>query len=191
MRSRAFGLALTVLLARTLGLGCDRSDPTPLSAGSPAAVLAPELLGKGGGPGGQVGPTLGPVPRLLEAFDAAEVNVPAGKSVLHIAWDLPSGTGVNDEAPFAVRWTRSDGLVAPPLDVAGVGKDVAAGFDVPVEPLASATAAQLGGEVSLVVCDVATHSVCVPLKRRLEVTFGITKGGKPGSMRVPLPQAKR
>lgn len=189
MRSRAFVLALPWLLA----LGCDRTDPTPQAsaATSPAASLAPELLMpvRGGSPG-SLG-ALGPAPRMLEKFDAAEVNVPAGKSTLHIAWDLPQGTGINDEAPFAVRWSQSDGLVAPPSDIIGVGKEVAGGFDVPVEPMATATAAQLAGEVSLVVCDVATHSVCVPLRRRLEVTFGITQGGKPGSLRVPLPQAKR
>lgn len=189
MRSRAFVLALPWLLA----LGCDRTDPTPQAsaATSPAASLAPELLMpvRGGSPG-SLG-ALGPAPRMLEKFDAAEVNVPAGKSTLHIAWDLPQGTGINDEAPFAVRWSQSDGLVAPPSDIIGVGKEVAGGFDVPVEPMATATAAQLAGEVSLVVCDVATHSVCVPLRRRLEVTFGITQGGMPGSLRVPLPQAKR
>jgi hypothetical protein len=192
MRSRAlpsFAFTLSFLFA----LGCGRTDPTPqASAATPPAVsLAPELMMpvKGGSPG-SLG-ALGPAPRMLEKFDAAEVNVPAGKSTLHIAWDLPPGTGINDEAPFAVRWSQSDGLVAPPSDIVGVGKEVAAGFDVPLEPMATATAAQLAGEVSLVVCDVATHSVCVPLKRRLEVTFGITKGGKPGSLRVPLPQAKR
>jgi len=187
MRSRALLLALLSVLAGA----CERTDPTPQAAASPAASLAPELIQAAKGPSpGSLG-ALGPAPRALEKFDAAEVNVPPGKSMLHIAWDLPPGTGVNDEAPFAVRWSQSDGLVAPPSDIVGVGKDVAAGFDVPVEPMATATAAQLAGEVSLVVCDVATHSVCVPLKRRLEVTFGVTKGGKPGSLRVPLPRAKR
>jgi len=157
---------------------------------SPAVSLAPELVMpvQGGSPG-NLG-ALGPAPRPLEKFDAAEVYVPPGKSMLHIAWELPPGTGINDEAPFAVRWSQSDGLVSPPSDIVGVGKQVATGFDVPVEPMATATAAQLAGDVSLVVCDVATHSVCVPLKRRLEVTFGVRKGA-PGSLRVPLPQAKR
>ena len=192
MRSRARVLALTLSAASALILGCDRTDPTPQAAAAPGVALAPELVQpKGNDPGVLGGLDLGPAPRPLEKFDAAEVFVPPGKSSLHIAWELPPGTGINDEAPFAVRWSQSDGLVTPPLDIVGVGRQVASGFDVPVEPMATATAAQLAGEVSLVVCDIATHSVCVPLKRRLEVTFGVRKGGAPGSLRVPLPQAKR
>lgn len=193
MRSCAFVLALALPILPALVLGCDRRDPTPEAAAAPAAVLAPELVmgPKDNSPGNLGALGSGRAPRPLEKFDAAEVNVPPGRSTLHIAWELPPGTGINDEAPFAVRWSQSDGLVGPPSDIVGVGKQVAAGFDVPVEPMATATAAQLSGDVSLVVCDTATHAVCVPLKRRLEVTFGVRKGGKPGSLRVPLPQAKR
>ncbi len=125
-----------------------------------------------------------------EKFDAAELPVPPGRSTLHVAWALPVGTSINDDAPFTVRWGSSDGLAAPPADIRGVGKDVASGFDVPIEIMGKASGAQLAGDIDLVVCDVATHSVCVPLRRRLELTFAVTKGADGGKVTLPLPQAR-
>ena len=90
-----------------------------------------------------------------------------------------------------VRFLESDGLIQAPTDLEGHGKDFASGFDVPLQISGNTTAAKLAGDVELVVCDVETHSVCVPLKRRMEVTFGVQKGAAPGTVRLPLPQAKR
>ena len=131
-----------------------------------------------------------PVAAKVTRFDTAEVTVPPGKSRLHVAWSVPSGTDINEDAPFAVRWASSDGLVTPPTDIHGTGKDVKDGFDVPIDVLPGAAGAKLAGDVDLVVCDVATHAVCVPLKRKLELTFAIGKGGPPGSVTLPLPKAK-
>lgn len=192
MRSRALGLALALPLL-CLALGCDRTDPTPQASAamSPAVSLAPELVMpvKGGSPG-NLG-ALGPAPRPLEKFDAAEVFVPPGKSTLHIAWELPPGTGINDEAPFHVRWTTSVGLSEVPPEAKSKGADVHTGFDITVAPLPGEPAAQLAGLVNVVVCDVETHKVCLPVQRRIEVTFAVQKGGKQKVFaEVPLPAAR-
>jgi hypothetical protein len=123
-------------------------------------------------------------------FDAAEIAVPPGKSNLHVQWSVPDGTAINDDAPFTVRWGSSDGLVASPTDIKGHGKDVASGFDVPIELMAGASGGQLAGDVDLVVCDIETHAICVPLKRRLELTFASGKGNARGNVTLPLPRAK-
>ena len=134
----------------------------------------------------------GAIPKKVERvkFDSAEIAVPPGKSNLHVQWAVPDGTAINDDAPFTVRWGSSDGLVAPPSDIKGHGKDVRGGFDVPIELMAGASGGQLAGDVDLVVCDVETHSICVPLKRRLELTFASGKGNAKGSVTLPLPRAK-
>jgi hypothetical protein len=129
-----------------------------------------------------------PTPRAR--FDTAEVPVPAGKSMLHVAWSVPQGTAINDEAPFAVRWGSSDGLVTTPTDIRGHGKDVVGGFEVPIDVMPDAAGGMLGGDLDVVVCDTITHSVCVPIKRRLELTFAVVKGSPQGRVTLPLPKAK-
>ncbi|CAN5403213.1 hypothetical protein BH09MYX1_BH09MYX1_13180 [soil metagenome] len=188
MRPTVFVLSSAFVLA-----ACDHKDTAEATAKATATVeakLDDDVPAKGiggrGAPGGQ-----GQGARPLERFDVAEIVVPPGTSMLHIAWDIPKGTGVNDDAPVTVRFLESDGLIVAPTDLSGHGKDFAHGFDVPLEISGNTTAAKLAGDVELVVCDVETHSVCVPLKRRLEVTFGVQKGAAPGMVRVPLPQAKR
>ena len=128
--------------------------------------------------------------KARDRFDTAEVPVPPGKSKLHVAWSVPSGTDINDDAPFGVRWASSDGLVEPPTDIRGVGKDVKGGFDVPIDVMSGADGAKLCGDVDLVVCDIATHSVCVPLKRKLALTFAVGKGSAQGRLTLPLPSAR-
>jgi hypothetical protein len=91
------------------------------------------------------------------------------------------GTGVNDEAPFKLRWRSSDGLAEPPADVAAKGASVSNGFDVALVPNHGTTFARLLGDVDLVVCDAETHSVCVPVKRELEMTFNVTPTVAPAS----------
>ncbi len=160
---------------------CGKKDPTPLSdplvasASASAAAIASVLPGGGG---------------ERTKLDAAEIPVPPGKSQLHVAWGVPSGTAINDDAPIAVRWQSSDGLVAPPSDIKGHGKDIANGFDIPIELFAGASGGQLIGDLDLVVCDVETHSVCVPIKRRVELTFAVVKNNAAGRVTLPLPKAK-
>ena len=165
-------------LALVLLVGCAKKsheDPALVAGG---AASAPMIEG-----------AMPPATKAVR-FDTAEVTIPAGKSKLHVAWSVPSGTDINDDAPFNVRWGSSDGLVAPPSDIRGTGKDVKGGFEIPIDVLPGAVGAKLAGDVDLVVCDIATHSVCVPLKRKLELTFAIGKGGPGGSVTLPLPKAK-
>jgi hypothetical protein len=166
-------------------IACRKEDPTPtqpVTSASPrgpgAAASAPGEAVASGKAGERV------------KFDAAEIAVPPGKSALHVQWSVPSGTAINDDAPFTVRWGSSDGLVSPPGDIRGHGKDVEGGFDVPIELMAGSSGGQLAGDIDLVVCDVETHAVCVPLKRRLELTFAVGKGNAKGNVTLPLPRAK-
>ncbi len=158
---------------------CGKKDPTPIAAASDASPA----------PGGSAAVII-TAPVRVDKFDAAEIPVPVGKSQLHVAWSVPDGTAINDDAPFNVRWGSSDGLVASPTDIHGHGKDVAAGFDVPIEVLGGSSGGQLVGDIDLVVCDVKTHSICVPLKRHLELTFAAGKGTSQGRVTLPLPSAK-
>jgi hypothetical protein len=156
----------------------ETSDARPSTAdaaainGQPGAILVQ--------PGSGIRPTL----------DAAEIAVPEGKSELHVAWDVPKGTEINDDAPIAVKWKSSDGLATTPSDITGHGKDIASGFDISIEPFAGASGGQLAGDLDLVVCDIETHAVCVPIKRRIELTFAVGKGNAKGKVTLPLPKAK-
>ncbi|MFO0674993.1 MAG: thioredoxin-like domain-containing protein [Polyangiaceae bacterium] len=111
-------------------------------------------------------------------------------SKVHVVWKVPAGTSVNDDAPFKVRWTTSEGLERAPDDMKDKGATVQTGFDVAVSPLKGVHEATLAGVVDLVVCDSKNHSVCVPVKRRVEMTLvGMPNGGDP-KVTVPLPEAK-
>jgi len=162
-------LAVAALIALC---ACGKKDAAASGGAATASAAAPVL--------GNARPKL----------DAAEIAVPPGKSDLHVAWSVPKGTEINDEAPFAVRWTSSDGLVTPPADIQGRGKDVRTGFEVPIEIMPDAAGGKLSGDLDIVVCDDVTHSVCVPIKRSVELTFAVNKGGAPGHVTLPLPQAK-
>jgi hypothetical protein len=169
------------LLIVLMLVACDKKES--------AVTIAPPVITTSNAPGSLVEGAIGK-PGERVKFDAAEIAVPPGKSNLHVQWSVPDGTAINDDAPFTVRWGSSDGLVAPPSDIKGHGKDVRGGFDVPIEVMAGASGGQLSGDVDLVVCDIETHSICVPLKRRLELTFAAGKGNAKGTVTLPLPQAK-
>jgi len=161
-------------------MACGRKDPTPAPlAGVQSSASSVPVV-----------PATTARTANVDRFDAAEIAVPVGKSKLHVAWSIPDGTAINDDAPFNVRWASSDGLVTPPADIRGTGKEVRGGFDVPIEVMSGADGAKLAGDIDLVVCDTATHAVCVPLKRRLELTFAAGKGSAQGRLTLPLPKAK-
>jgi thiol-disulfide isomerase/thioredoxin/sugar lactone lactonase YvrE len=128
----------------------------------------------------------------IEKVEIPEVRVrPDGPTKVLVTWSAPPGTGVNEDAPFRVRWNRSDGLVDVPSDVKSAGRAVKDGFSVSVRPMAGAPNASLTGEIDLVICDVATHSICVPVRRSLELGFISVKDASPeAKVTVPLPQAK-
>jgi hypothetical protein len=45
--------------------------------------------------------------------------------------------------------------------------------------------------IDLVVCDVATHAVCIPVRRKIEIEFVVNKSApSETTVTVDLPQAK-
>jgi hypothetical protein len=145
-------------------------------------------------------PTVSAVPPAVKAAKAAKMEMveipevrirPDGPTNVRVGWKAPAGTAVNDDAPFKVRWNRSDGLAEAPSDVKSTGSKVKDGFAITVTPMTGAPNATLAGEIDIVVCDSATHSVCVPVKRGLELGFMSVKDATPDTkVEVPLPEAK-
>ena len=124
-------------------------------------------------------------------IEASDVAVRSAGTTVHMTWDAPKGTGVNEEAPFKVRWKKAEGLSETPADTKTTGASVKKTFDVAVKPASGAARARLEGELDMVVCDVETHAVCVPVRRALELGFAITKDGAAETvLNVKLPEAK-
>jgi hypothetical protein len=128
----------------------------------------------------------------VEQVEIPELPVAAGgKTTVRVTWSAPEATEVNQEAPFKVRWNRSDGLAEAPSDVKATGSAAKDGFTVEVEPTPGTPNATLAGTIDLVVCDAETHSVCVPVRRSLELGFVVLeRGPREAKVTVPLPQAK-
>jgi thiol-disulfide isomerase/thioredoxin len=116
---------------------------------------------------------------------------PNASSQIRVRWELPSGTGVNEAAPFRVVWTEAPGLARIPDAARANGAEVQGGFDVPIEPAAGAKSASLTGVLDMVVCDIVTHAVCVPVRRTLKASFAIEAGATPSSPAIALPTATR
>jgi hypothetical protein len=121
-----------------------------------------------------------------------EVHIrPGVETKVRVAWRSPAGTGVNEEAPFKVRWSHSDALADAPADVKATGTSAREGFDIQVKPLAGTPNATLTGVIDLVVCDMATHAVCIPVRRKIEIEFVVNKSAPAETtVTVDLPQAK-
>lgn len=176
-------LVVELLLAGFAGLsglaGCDRNSapsagvidtrPAPVSTGVTATDTA-----------------------AVEKVEVPEVRVRSeGETTVRVTWITPKGTAVNDEAPFRVRWNRSDGLVEAPNDEKSTGSAVKEGFKVKVRPMPGVPNATLDGEISIVVCDDASHSVCVPVRRAVELGFVAAKDADvETTVSIPLPAAK-
>ncbi|MBX3207278.1 MAG: hypothetical protein KF764_19680 [Labilithrix sp.] len=163
-------------------VGCERK-PAPSADASPATVgptaaaeLAPDAA----------------VAAAIEKVEVPEVRIRAdADTTVRVTWITPPGTAVNDDAPFRVRWNRSDGLADAPNDVKSTGSAVKDGFRVTVRPMAGAPNATLGGEINIVVCDSQTHSVCVPVRRSVELGFIAAKDAAgEATVAIPLPAAK-
>jgi hypothetical protein len=127
----------------------------------------------------------------IERVRVDEVAVAARGTTIHVAWHVPQGTGVNGEAPFHVHWRQSDGLAIPPPAMNAKGADVQGGFDVALTPIADTPGGKLVGDLDIVVCDTATHLVCVPLRRELELPFRVEAlAPSAATVTVALPEAK-
>ena len=123
-----------------------------------------------------------------------EERITAGSAYLakagnvHVDWQVPSGTGINQDAPFRAHFLEAVGATLP-ADVHGTGKDVQKGFDIGVTPAAGSTIAHVRADVDVVVCDIQTHRVCVPVRR--EISFDVHFGGvNAPALQIPLPIAK-
>lgn len=173
--------SLAPLLAVTLALTVACEKKQAADAPAAAAAPAPEAPSKGKG-GGTAN---------VESVEAPEVAIRKEGTIVHVRWNAPKGTAVNDEAPFKVRWKNSEGLAEAPPEMKSTGANVKDGFDVKVVPLTGAPRATLDGHVDLVVCDVATHAVCVPVKRKLDLGFVVTQDAPSETkLDVRLPEAK-
>ena len=97
-------------------------------------------------------------------FDAAEIAVPAGKSQIHVAWSVPDGTAINDDAPVqrALGLERRPRLRRQPTSTV-TAKTSPTDSTSPSSVIAGASGGQLVGDIDLVVCDIETHAVCVPI----------------------------
>ena len=163
---------------------CDRkpvpSDgpPSPSPSSSAAAALAM--------------PDAAAPSTSTETVEVPEVRIRTdGDTTVRVTWVTPQDTAVNDEAPVRVRWNRSDGLADAPNDVKSTGNAVKDGFEVKVRPMPGAPNATLGGEINIVVCDSLTHSVCVPVRRSVELGFiAVKDAAEEAKVAIPLPAAK-
>jgi hypothetical protein len=200
-RSSAVLVLPLVFVLSLLLAACERkttpsSEPAsvaPLASSAPARAPAP----REGPPGAVVrgaGSAEAPsdATRQFAKVEFPEVPIRAGATTtVKVAWKSPPGTGVNEEAPFRVRWDRSDALAEAPSDVKATGTSARDGFRIAVKPLDGAPNATLGGVIDLVVCDMATHSVCVPVRRKVEIEFVVGKSASAETtVTVDLPQAK-
>ena len=153
-------------------------DVSPLAVNGLAAPKRGVAVAKADAPA-----TLDPkAPELRLGWQVAQ----AGPATVRIAWRLPEGTGINEEAPAAIRWVAETGLARIPESKRLHGKEIAAGVPIGVE--LAADTATLDGVLDVVTCDIATHRVCVPLRRNVRAT--ITRGADKLVAEATLPAAR-
>jgi thiol-disulfide isomerase/thioredoxin len=128
----------------------------------------------------------------IEAVSLGDVPIAAhGATVVHFGWKTESGTGINEEAPFHVEWSSSDGLASVPTPLRTTGATVQHGFDLSVTPIAGTEGGRLAGRLDVVLCDISTHLVCVPVKRAIDLTFRVaTTPSESPTVLIPLPAAR-
>lgn len=118
-------------------------------------------------------------------------RVPSGRaSELRLAFATPPGTAINDEAPFRLRWSKGEGLAEVPADYKATGKEAKGGVALKVAPKPGASAALLEGQLDVVLCDEATHKVCVPVRRRVKAEVAVGGGAAETRATVELPAAR-
>lgn len=185
------GFALLMSIAASLACACDKREAKDAAPGHDAPAVT-----------GDTQPTpksSSPSPKLavVDAGPVEKVEIPEVRvrkdatTTVRVSWITPKGTAVNDEAPFRVRWNRSDGLADAPSDVKATGSTVKDGFRVKVRPMGGAPNATLGGVIDIVVCDAATHAVCVPVRRNVELGFIVAEdAADEATVSIPLPEAR-
>lgn len=171
--------AVLIGLFAFAALACDdkkKEEPPAPAASAPAKLEEIEKHGKRG---------------KLEKFEMPEIRVKDdAETTVKVAWRVPPGTTLNDEAPFRVRWNRSDGLAEAPSDEKSTGSAVKDGYTLKVKPMKGAPNPTLGGEINLVVCDAVNHSICLPVRRQVELGFiAATDAATEVKVEMPLPAA--
>lgn len=135
--------------------------------------------------------TDGPPAERMPPLSLKDVRIPKAASKIHVQWSLSEGTAVNAEAPVKIRFKTSEGLSEVPPDQKTTGATVQAGFDVEIKPESRATEAKLVGDVGLVICDAIDHSICLPVKRTLELNFVVgADAAATQTVSLPLPRVK-
>lgn len=119
-----------------------------------------------------------------------EISVPSTPSTIEVKWKIPAGTAVNHDAPFRIRWKSSESLENAPDDVSATGEGHTEGFRITLRPAQGVQDARLLGDIELVVCDAETHSICIPVKREIDLTFMVGGATPPKPIELPLPSAK-
>lgn len=158
----------------------------PLDAGAKTEVVAL---------GGLAAPSVEtPAPVKIDPRDptiaVGPLRIPPGQaSTIQVRWEIPKGTGINDEAPFRVVWATSSGLARLPAPTRERGTLAKEGFEIQIEPVAGSTTAELTGVLDMVVCDVVTHAVCLPVRRTLVASFAVEPGAALAPVTIPLPAA--
>lgn len=172
-------LALPLVVASAFA-ACDNKREAPEPPAAPTATAKPTTKSAGMRDAG------------VEKVEIPEVRVRSdANTTVRVHWLTPSGTAVNDEAPFRVQWNRSDGLVEAPSDVKSTGSNVKDGFRVTVRPMNGAPNATLDGEIHIVVCDAENHSICLPVRRSVQLGFVIAKdAADEATVSIPLPEAR-
>jgi len=67
---------------------------------------------------------------------------------------------------------------------------VVSGSALSVEPLAGASSASLTGVLDLVICDIETHRVCVPVRRTVKADFAVQGAAEAPAATLELPAAR-
>ncbi|MFO0665161.1 MAG: hypothetical protein U0174_14500 [Polyangiaceae bacterium] len=172
---RAFYLFLMIAL-----FACSKETPKkdPEKASQPPTTASPSASASAH-------------PEHLPPLALKDVRIPKQTSTVHVQWSLAEGTAVNAEAPVKIRFKTSEGLAEIPPDQKTTGATVQQGFDVQIRPESHATEAKLVGEVGVVVCDAVDHSICLPVRRTLEVNFVIgADAAATQTLSLPLPKVK-
>jgi hypothetical protein len=89
-----------------------------------------------------------------------------------------------------MAWTDMKGLARLPDALRTKGSSAQQGFDVAIEPASGATQASLTGVLDLVICDIETHKVCVPVRRTVRAEFAVEGATEPGVASLELPAAR-
>jgi thiol-disulfide isomerase/thioredoxin/sugar lactone lactonase YvrE len=122
---------------------------------------------------------------------APRFRVPPGRpSELTLAFSTPPGTSINEDAPFRLRWSNGEGLAEAPADYKATGREAKGGVAFKVAPKPGARSVSLEGGLDLVLCDEATHKVCVPVRRRVRAEVAVGGGAAETRATVELPAAR-